>query len=119
VPPSMAVGAYVDVRDVASVHLWAYENCEVADGERYIAAAGFGPNQAAADILREAYPDRKDIIPAGVPGEGYRGIENGRVGYLPESVIVSGEKSESVMGLKYKDFKTSLLDTVKELEKLL
>lgn len=69
--------------------------------------------------MREAFPDRKDVIPAGEPGTGYEGFGKGYVKYLPESVICSGEKAERVMGLKYRDIKTSVVDTGKVFEKLL
>lgn len=117
--PVLGVGAFVDVRDVAQAHLWAYENHEAADGERYITAAGLGPAQAMADILREGYPDRHDVIPLGKPGKGYDGYGKGYVGYLPEHVQACGEKAERVMGFNYIDFKTSVLDTAKTFEKFL
>ncbi|KAH8668851.1 hypothetical protein BX600DRAFT_460812 [Xylariales sp. PMI_506] len=67
-------GAYVDVRDVARLVVFGVESADVADGQRYIAAAGWASDQAAADILRRAYPERKDVIrdyhPDG-PGSGY------------------------------------------------
>lgn len=110
---------FVDVRDVAASHLWCYENHKAANGERYILAAGFGPHQAAKDILREAYPDRRDIISVGEPGKGYVGYGEGRVDFLPESVRHDGRKAAKVMGLKYIDFKTSLLDTTKVFEQYL
>lgn len=52
---------------------WAISHPEIAGGERYVVGGNgnSGVPQAAADILRKAYPDRRDIIKEGTPGEGY------------------------------------------------
>lgn len=71
VPPAMEINGYVDVRDVAGIHLWCMEHPKRSDGQRYIVSAGLGTPQAAADILRQAYPSREDVIPRGEPGKGY------------------------------------------------
>ena len=122
IPPSIGSGYFIDVRDVAFVHLWAYEHPDIANGERYIASHGYGPPQAAADILREAYPGRRDIIQVGKPGDGYIGYENGvakEVKSTPDKVSVSGEKAERVMGFKTLTFKESVLETAKFMERYL
>jgi nucleoside-diphosphate-sugar epimerase len=122
IPPSISSGFFIDVRDVAFIHLWAYEHPGIANGERYVACHGYGPPQAAADILREAYPDRRDIIQVGKPGEGYIGYENGvvkEVKSLPDKFSVSGEKAERVIGFKTRTFKESLLETAKVMEQYL
>jgi len=122
IPSSIGSGSFVDVRDVAFVHLWAYEHSDISNGERYIASHGYGPPQATADVLREAYPDRRDIIQAGKPGEGYVGYENGvvkEVSFPPDRISVSGKKAETVMGFKTRTFKESLLETAKVMERYL
>jgi len=48
----------VDVRSVADLHIKAMEKPEAA-GERFIGSAGFLSFKDVADILREAYPNRK------------------------------------------------------------
>ncbi|KAK7415978.1 hypothetical protein QQZ08_012171 [Neonectria magnoliae] len=62
---------YVDVRDIARVVVFGVEHADKADGERCILANGVVPPQAAANVLREAFPDRRDIIKIGTPGKGY------------------------------------------------
>jgi nucleoside-diphosphate-sugar epimerase len=122
IPASIGTGSFIDVRDVAFVHLWAYEHPKIANGERYIACHGYGPSQATADILREAYPDRRDIIQVGKPGEEYLGYENGvvkEVKYPPGRVSVSGEKVQSLTGITFRTFKESLLETAKVMERYL
>ena len=108
------------------MHLWALENASKANGERYIACGGFGPNQAAADVLNEKYKGSKiaEKIVVGMPGEGYVGLNKatGRVeevGYLPGRVQISGKKAEKEMGIRYISFQKSIIDTAEVLEKLL
>lgn len=118
-PPQIGSGSFVDVRDVATMHLWAFEHAKQADGERYIAVSGYGPTQGVVDILREKYVDRLDVIPVGKPGEGYVGYKDGKVetvGWAPGNYSVSGEKARRVIGIDFIDFKTSVLDTAKVFE---
>jgi nucleoside-diphosphate-sugar epimerase len=117
-------GSFVDVRDVALMHAWAYEHARESDGERYIACAGFGPLQAVADILREAYPDRRSVVQEGTPGTGYDGwdAETGtvrEVRYPMGRISVSGAKAERVMGIKFRNYRESVLDTARSFEKYL
>ncbi|KAH9221212.1 hypothetical protein DL95DRAFT_382081 [Leptodontidium sp. 2 PMI_412] len=126
VGPPIGSGGFVDVRDVAFLHAWAYEHPTEADGERFCAVQGYGPPQAAADILRVKYKGTSigERIPVGEPGKGYQGYDEktGRIGVLeyPEGNLrVTGVKAERVTGLKYIDFETSVVDTAKVLEGLL
>lgn len=124
IPAGLGSNSFVDVRDVAFLHLWAYEHPKEADGERFIASSGYGPPQATADVLREAYPDRRHIIQAGKPGEGYVGFnkETGvveRVEYPAGRIRVSGAKAEKATGMKFREFKESLLETAKAMERYL
>jgi nucleoside-diphosphate-sugar epimerase len=61
----------IDVRDVARAHVWAAEDNEKANGQRYITISGLQSAQGIADILRKHYPERRNIIKEGNPGEGY------------------------------------------------
>ncbi|KAF8857237.1 NAD(P)-binding protein [Acephala macrosclerotiorum] len=126
VPPNIGSGSFVDVRDVAFMHTWAYEHPEKADGERYIACQGFGPSQAIADVLHYAYKGTPiaEKIPVGNPGVGYIGYdkETGKVenlNYHPENVKVDGSKGKKAMGFEYITFPQSIVDTAKSMEPLL
>jgi hypothetical protein len=125
-PTAIGSGSFVDVRDEATVHVWAYENAAKANGERYITVASCGPPQAVADILRKKYEgtEREEKILVGDPGSGYVGYnkETGEVGtveYEPESGRPSGKKAEEAAGIKWIPFKQSLSDTVDALQPLL
>ncbi|KAH8656023.1 hypothetical protein BGZ60DRAFT_385011 [Tricladium varicosporioides] len=126
IAPNIGSGSFVDVRDVAFMHVWAFEHPEKSDGERYIACQGFGPMQAVHDILRQAYkgtPIAEKIFP-GIPGENYVGYnkETGEIEdikFLPGRVRVDGSKAAKEMGFKYINFKQSVLETAKAMEPLL
>jgi len=126
VPPYIGTGSFVDVRNVATMHIWAFENSSKADGERYLGVQGFGPMQAAADVLNDAYRGTKigEKISKGTPGEGYVGYnkETGKVdsvGVLPGARRISGQKAVKEMGLEYITFQQSIVDTAKAFEALL
>ncbi|RFU30552.1 hypothetical protein B7463_g5794, partial [Scytalidium lignicola] len=126
IPHNIGSGGYVDVRDVAKAHVWAFEHSDVANGERFITCQGFGPGQAIADVLREKYEGTKigEKITKGEPGKGYEGYnkDTGKVDYVrwvKGAVQVDGGKTERTMGIKYIDFPQSIVDTAKVLEALL
>lgn len=126
IPPNIGSGSAVDVRDVAFEHLWAFENPSKADGQRYIVCQGHGPNQGAADIMREQYKGTRfaEKILVGTPGEGYDGYNSATgavegVKYQPGKVKVDGSKATKAMGFTYIPFKQSVIDTAKALEPLL
>jgi nucleoside-diphosphate-sugar epimerase len=126
IPPNIGSASAVDVRDVAFAHVWAFENPSKADGERYITAQGFGPLQAAADVLRAEYKGTAiaEKIPVGTPGEGYVGYDKstGEVGVVEYPVgrpKVDGSKASKAMGFSYIRYKQSVIDTAKALEPLL
>jgi nucleoside-diphosphate-sugar epimerase len=123
IPPKIGSGATSDVRDVARVHLWAYENHKVANGEKYISSSGNGPPQGIADVLRVQYPERKNI-PIGEPEMGYSFKKDAsgkivEIGYLPGATPqIFGKKAVDATGTDWISFPQSVLDTAKALEGL-
>lgn len=110
-PPQIGGAGYIDVRDVARMHVWAAEHHALANGNRYLLANGKAPPQAVADILRAKFPERDIIV--GDPGKGY----------TPDYDFVKGEsslvstKALAALGVdRFIDFETSVLDTVKAFE---
>ncbi|KAK3346428.1 hypothetical protein B0T25DRAFT_506859 [Lasiosphaeria hispida] len=63
---------FVDIRDVGRALVFAVEHPEKANNERFILASYYSPQQAVADILRKAFPERAHIIHEGTPGQGYQ-----------------------------------------------
>ena len=111
-PPQIGGAGYIDVRDVARMHIWAVEHPEQSRGRRYLLANGKAPPQAAADILRKHFPDRE--ILRGEPGKGYTedyGFVEG------ESSAVSTRACEALGVKRFIMFDQSVLDTVAAFEK--
>ncbi|KAF9874898.1 hypothetical protein CkaCkLH20_07592 [Colletotrichum karsti] len=108
-------GTHVDVRDVARLITFAVEHKDVADGQRYIAGGnGNVANvQAYCDLLRKAYPDRRDIILEGKPGEGYHQDYS----IIQGSPMVDGSKAIKATGQNWIPFDKTILDAAKAYER--
>ncbi len=93
---------------------WAASHPEIAGGERYIVGGNgnVGVPQAAADILRQAYPGRRNVIKEGTPGEGYR------PGYAidPEGANVNSSKAITATGQGWIPYDKMVLDAAKLFE---
>lgn len=105
VPAPIGSSSFVDVRDVAFLHKWAFENPTLSNGQRFIACGGYAPPQAIADILQERFPQFCGQI--GVPGSGYIPIreEQGLVvnaGYPTDKAHISGLKVESWAEIRWR-----------------
>ncbi|KAG2177506.1 hypothetical protein INT44_008017 [Umbelopsis vinacea] len=106
--PSKDLGfnVFVNVTDVALAHVRAIERADKSDGQRYILSSGSFTLQQAADILREAYPERQNIIAKGQPGQ-----------KTPKNNF-DHSKSVRDLGIEYKDFKATVLDTIDSVKQL-
>ncbi|MCJ1419424.1 hypothetical protein MMC32_005779 [Xylographa parallela] len=114
IPPAIGSASYVDVRDVAAIHVWCAEHPIESNGQRYLMANGRGTPQAAADILRKAYPHRKQI-PVGEPGSDY---EEG-YGWPKDGQSFDSAKAKKALGREFVLYDQSILDTAKVLERYL
>ncbi|ETI23161.1 hypothetical protein G647_04958 [Cladophialophora carrionii CBS 160.54] len=112
IPPPIGGAGYIDVRDVARMHVWAAEHPAESDGQRYILSNGKAPPQAAADLLREAFPDRDIVV--GEPGKGYRSDY-----WFPEDEASTvATKAYRALGVeRFIPYDRSILDTVAAFEK--
>ncbi|KAI1404263.1 putative NADPH-dependent methylglyoxal reductase GRE2 [Hypoxylon fuscum] len=104
VPPTFLY-LYVDVRDCAQAHLLAATVPEAA-GKRWFTVAGELSNQQMANFLREALPEKKDIIPIGEPEK--TGKPEGWYG-------ASAPEVEKVLGLKYRPAEETIKDLAPQL----
>ncbi|KAK1753575.1 hypothetical protein QBC47DRAFT_386765 [Echria macrotheca] len=109
-----AYNAHVDIRDVARIVVFGVEHPDKADGHRFLASAHLSPPQAVADILREAYPDRKGIIQEGTPGEGYSPDYS-----FAKKVVFDTSKTVEATGQGFIPWKDTVLDTVEKLKPIL
>lgn len=110
-PPQIGGASYIDVRDVARMHVWAMEHPDQSNGQRYIMSNGKAPPQAAADLLRKRFPERDIIV--GTPGQGY----------TEDYWFVKGEsslvatKAYKALGVhRFINYDQSILDTVEAFE---
>lgn len=91
--------AYVSVEDTALAHVRAIERGSETNGKRFILCAGTYDSQQIVDILRKHYPERKDIIPEGTPGN-----------YQPRDQLLDGSKATKVLGIQYKGLEESVIE---------
>lgn len=109
-PATVSIGyaGYVDIRDVARMVVFGIDKPQITNGQRYLLSSGYLPPQAAADILRKAYPERK-VIKEGKPGEGYPADYS----YPPQQVF-DGSKAIKDSGVGYISVEQTVLDTAKD-----
>jgi nucleoside-diphosphate-sugar epimerase len=95
---------WVDVRDVATAHILAFEN-KAAANQRFFITAGFYTNREVIEVIRDNFPELRDRLPPkDVPGDDYPPM--GTYGY-------DNTKSISVLGLVYRPLRECIVDTVK------
>ncbi|KAI0842377.1 NAD dependent epimerase/dehydratase [Hypoxylon sp. FL0890] len=103
--PTTFIYVWIDVRDVARAHLLVMDEPEAAN-KRWLPVAGDVSFQEIANYLREALPDKRDVIPIGDP-------ENTK---KPEGwYSASAPEVEEVLGLKYRSAKESFKDLAPQL----
>lgn len=111
-PPLGGSGAFVDLRDVGRMMVFAVAHSEEANGQRYICCAGVGSEQAVADILNEHYPARRGIMKTGEPGKGYLPGYSFQEG----GIRVDASKARKAIGGSYIGFEQTILDSAKAFE---
>lgn len=118
-PPLIGGNTYIDVRDVAALHVWVMEHPDQARGQRYLATNGKAPPQAIADLLRR--DDEKGLFPGqegrkvreriivGEPGKGY--VEG--FGWpSDEPSCVARKAYQSLAVERFRGYEESIRDTV-------
>lgn len=102
-PPS-GTFLWVDVRDVALAHVRAIEVPQ-AGGNRFFVTAGYFANKDLADATRETYPELESKLPPkDYPSD------------FPTDIYkYSNKRSVEILGLKYRQLKETVGDTVKTL----
>ncbi|KAH8549331.1 hypothetical protein BGW37DRAFT_429468 [Umbelopsis sp. PMI_123] len=98
---------FVDVGDVAVAHVRAIERRDKSDGQRYFVNSGTYNYQRVVDILREAFPERQNIIVKGEPGK-----------HEPDTKRYNSSKAVLELGIEYTDLKNTVLNTVNSVKHL-
>ncbi|KAH8549332.1 putative cinnamoyl-CoA reductase [Umbelopsis sp. PMI_123] len=101
--PTQTLGPpiFVDVVNVAAAHVRAVERPDKSNGQRYMLSGGTYNFQAVADILREQFPERQNIIAKGEPGKP-----------VVDSKKFDSSKAVRELGIEYTDLKTVISNTV-------
>lgn len=107
--PGTSVPIFIDVRDVANIHVAALEK-GVETSERYFTSGGIWSSQMIADIIHESEVISETIkssTPIGVPHQ-----------QLPDHFQADCSKVKTQLGIEFTSLKTSIEDLVSQFEKL-
>jgi nucleoside-diphosphate-sugar epimerase len=107
VTTSSVIHHYVNVEDVGLAHVRAVERGSETNGERFVVIAKNYALQEVVDILRKHYPERKDIIVEGTPGQ-----------YPKFTQFIDGSKATRILGIEYKSLETSLVELIDSVKQL-
>lgn len=97
---------FADVRDVAKLHLLAFESPKAA-GQRYLAVNGVYSYQQVVDIMRSEVMSARKKAPVGLPGA-----------MGPEGYRVSNAKSKRELGMVFRPLADTVIDTSHSLLRL-
>ena len=102
---------WVDVRDLALMHVRCIELDGAAD-QRYFVTAGIFENAQIVQIMRQNFPEYKDGLP--------QGPDALKDGELPEGGIykVDNSKTSAILGKPWTTLEQSIVDTVKSLKRV-
>lgn len=111
-PPQIGGATYVDVRDVASLHVWAIEHPQASRGQRYFATNGKAPPQGIADTIRKLYPHDDKVKERIILGESGRGYVTA-FGWPGDEPTCKATKAYQALGVeRFRGFEESIADTV-------
>ncbi|GAA5845244.1 hypothetical protein JCM11251_003855 [Rhodosporidiobolus azoricus] len=107
--PETSFPVWVDVRDIAKLHVEAVTKDEAA-GERFLCIAGHYSSEMIADVARKAFPDQASRIPEPAAD---KVTDNADQHFKTDSSHV-----EKVLGIKWISFEQSVKDTLAEIFKV-
>jgi len=91
---------------VSKSHLLAFESPK-ASNQRYLITNGPYTFQLIADIIRKRFPELKDKVPEGNPGEAF-----------PDVYKLDTSKVQNELGLKFRSLEETVVDSVNSLLEL-
>lgn len=101
-------GGAVDVRDVAKVHIDAFEKPETY-GKRLIAKELFYNGQLLLDFIRKNFPDAAEQLPIGDPGNAQEDSKN--------YVHIDNHATTVLLHIHWIPLETTVVDSVKQILK--
>lgn len=109
VPDTGAATIWIDVRDVAEAHIKAGLEVPEAGGRRLFTTAGTFSNREMAEIVRRRFGgELGDKVPGPEVGGGELPAEGERFKF-------DNEETTRVLGMRWRGFEESVVDTVKSL----
>jgi len=99
-------GNFIDVRDVAKAHLYAFQK-ENTIGQRLILKERTFTEQTLLDIINEKYPKLQGKIPKGEPGSDKAP--------LSQRVVLDNTKTREILGYNFISLEKSISDTVDQI----
>lgn len=106
--PQPFAGGYIDVRDVAKAHLYAFQK-ENTIGQRLIMSEGRFSTQDILNYLNADFPVLKGSIPVGNPSEA---LENSTAGAKTDN-----HKTKEILGYKFIGLKQTIDETAAQILK--
>ena len=109
--PNSGVFLWIDVRDLALVHVKQIELPEAAN-KRFFATAGYFSNKEIADAIAKNFPEYKDNLPGpDAQGDGdYPGGTTDTIHKYDNSRVVN------TLGIQFRTLEESVVDLVKSLK---
>jgi len=94
---------WVDVRDVADAHVKAME-LPATVNQRFLATAGYYNNRLIVDVVHKHFPEYHSTLPS-------KSVEGGN--YPADGIFkIDNTRGMKVLGIGYKDFEATVIDTV-------
>lgn len=100
--PATSFPVFVDVRDIANIHVLATTE-EVAKGQRYLTIADHFDNSQVVEIIARHFPEQKHRLPKVDKVE------------VPEHFASDSSKVQKQLGIKWIPFEQSIVDTARTL----
>jgi nucleoside-diphosphate-sugar epimerase len=106
--PDTGLCIWIDVRDIALLHVLALESEEVI-GQRVFSTAGYYSNKEIVEIIRKHYPEYEDKLPG----------KDVTSGGLPAAYFkINNSRAKKLLGKDFITFEQSMVDLVKTLKAL-
>lgn len=109
-PEENSSGPGVDVRDVANLHIAAFENDELA-GKRLLANNEYWDSQLVIDTARKYSPKFAQTIPVGTPGSTTEASKKARK--------INNSETTRITGISWTPIETSFKDAIAQIEAIL
>ncbi|KAG0672247.1 methylglyoxal reductase (NADPH-dependent) gre2 [Maudiozyma exigua] len=106
--PQPFAGGYIDVRDVAKAHLYAFQK-ENTIGRRLIMSEGKFNTQDILNYLNADFPVLKGTIPIGKPEEG--------IEHSTDGAKTDNHKTKEILGFEFIGLKQTIDDTAAQILK--